>query len=189
MNKAVTERVTFGATNTLYLNLNLKVGNKKKAKQCHLVVTQHGCNPEHPFTHLLQEKKNSHKNVISHCHHSEMIIELFIRFIMIKTGFASCEWGILTRAEGVHVLVELEPHHWTIVVNNVGLAVPGTRDHLLSAVSLQTNTGKRETCMSITHHFRKWIFIHSYRNQQLCSYYLAPPLQNGLRYSLGYCDQ
>lgn len=96
---------------------------------------------------------------------------------MIKTGFASCEWRILTRAEGVHVLVELEPHHGTIVVNDVGLAVPGTRDHLLSAVPLQTNTGKRETRIYQSHTtFRK--DFHSYRNQQLCFYYSTTPLLN-----------
>lgn len=70
---------------------------------------------------------------------------------MIKTGLASCERGTLTRAEGVHVLVELEAHHGAIVVNDVGLAVPGTRHHLLSAVPLQTNTGKRETCCCQSH--------------------------------------
>lgn len=57
-----------------------------------------------------------------------------------KNGFAPCECGILTRTEGVNILVELEPHDRTIVVNDVGLAIPGARDHLLSAVSLQTHT-------------------------------------------------
>lgn len=79
---------------------------------------------------------------------------------MIKTGFASCERGLLTRAEGVHVLVELEPHHGTIVVDDVGLAVPGTRDHLLSAVPLHTNTGKREARICRSHTTFRKDFIH-----------------------------
>lgn len=58
--------------------------------------------------------------------------------------------GILTRAEGVDILVKLEPNDRTIVVNDVGLAIPGARDHLLSAVSLQTNTGTFEMCILLT---------------------------------------
>lgn len=100
---------------------------------------------------------------------------------MTKTGFASCGWGILTRAEGVHVLVELEAHHWAIVVNDVGLAVPGTRHHLLSAVSLHTNTGKWETCI---------LLIMNTEIQQLCSYYLTTLLQSySVRHSVWDCDQ
>ncbi len=49
----------------------------------------------------------------------------------------------LTRTEGVDVLIELEPHYCPIVVNDVGLPVPGARYHLLSAVSLETNTHPR----------------------------------------------
>lgn len=46
----------------------------------------------------------------------------------------------LTRAEGVDVLVELEAHRGPVVVDDVCLTVPGTRHHLLSAVSLATHT-------------------------------------------------
>lgn len=71
-----------------------------------------------------------------------------------KNWLVSCDWGILTRAEGVNVLVELEAHNWPIVVDDVGLAVPGARHHLLSAVSLRTETGKAETCiLLLTQHF------------------------------------
>lgn len=46
----------------------------------------------------------------------------------------------LTCTEGVDVLVELEPHHGPIVVDDVGLTVPSTRHHLLSAVPLEEDT-------------------------------------------------
>lgn len=45
----------------------------------------------------------------------------------------------LTRTEGVDILIELEPHYCPIVVNDVGLTIPGARYHLLSAVSLEAN--------------------------------------------------
>lgn len=45
----------------------------------------------------------------------------------------------LTGTEGVDVLIELEPHDCPIVVDDVGLTVPGTRHHLLSAVTLVSN--------------------------------------------------
>lgn len=54
------------------------------------------------------------------------------------------EGGVLTGAEGVDVLVELEAHDRTVVVDEVGLAVPGARHHLLSAVSLHTEAGTFE---------------------------------------------
>lgn len=43
----------------------------------------------------------------------------------------------LTRTEGVDVLVELEAHDCAIVVDDVGLTVPGAGHHLLPAVSLE----------------------------------------------------
>lgn len=46
----------------------------------------------------------------------------------------------LTCTEGVDVLVELEPHHGPIMVDDVGLTVPSTRHHLLSAVPLEEDT-------------------------------------------------
>lgn len=46
----------------------------------------------------------------------------------------------LTSTEGVDVLIELEPHYSPVVVNDVGLTIPGARYHLLSAVSLEANT-------------------------------------------------
>lgn len=46
----------------------------------------------------------------------------------------------LTCTEGVDVLVELEPHHGPIVVDDVGLTVPSTCHHLLSAVPLEEDT-------------------------------------------------
>lgn len=53
--------------------------------------------------------------------------------------------GALTRTEGVDVLVKLEPHYRPVVVDDVGLAVPGARHHLLSAVTLQGN----KTCVPL----------------------------------------
>lgn len=48
--------------------------------------------------------------------------------------------SFLTSTEGVDVLVELEPNDSPIVVDDVGLTVPGARDDLLSAISLEANT-------------------------------------------------
>jgi len=49
-----------------------------------------------------------------------------------------CVWGGgLTRTEGVDVLVELEADDGPVVVDDVGLTVPGARHHFLSAVALE----------------------------------------------------
>lgn len=45
----------------------------------------------------------------------------------------------VTCTEGVDVLVKLEAHDGAVVVDDVGLAVPGARHHLLPAVSLQAH--------------------------------------------------
>lgn len=48
-----------------------------------------------------------------------------------------------TSAESVHVLIKLEPNDCAIMVDDVRLAVPGTRHHLFSAVTLHTHTHTR----------------------------------------------
>lgn len=109
-----------------------------------------------------------HKTVRSTATHPTLVLRKSIKtwsrtvimnrnliFMWHKTWSVWCEpqQGILTCAEGVDVLVELEAHNWAIVVNDVGLTIPGTRNHLLSAVSLQANTikcEKKEFCSSYT---------------------------------------
>lgn len=57
----------------------------------------------------------------------------------------------LTSAEGVDVLIKLEAHHSSIVVNNVGLTVPGARHHLLPAIPLEINTNKQTSTNETEH--------------------------------------
>lgn len=45
----------------------------------------------------------------------------------------------VTCAEGVDVLVKLEAHDRAVVVDDVGLAIPGARHHLLPAIPLQAD--------------------------------------------------
>lgn len=68
----------------------------------------------------------------------------------------------LTCTEGVDVLVELEPHHGPIVVDDVGLTVPSTRHHLLSAVPLEedTNTDAHGCCIAERIHEGKHTFLN-----------------------------
>lgn len=153
-------------------------------------MSQDGWTHCHP-PHICFKKKRIYIKTWSH---TAIIIRNMIFFRRHKNWFASCEWGILTCAEGVNVLVELEPHHWTIAVNDVGLAIPGARNHLLAAVSLQTNTGKFETrILLIT--FQNGIssinkeIIHSACKNMFILLDSTPAALYSLRYSLGYCDQ
>lgn len=57
----------------------------------------------------------------------------------------------LTGTESIHVLIELESDDHAIMVDDVSLAVPGTRHHLLSAVTLNTQPYTRITlCNSVS---------------------------------------
>lgn len=50
----------------------------------------------------------------------------------------------LTCTEGVDVLVKLEAHDGSVVVDDVCLTVPGARHHLLPAVSLVGGGGRHK---------------------------------------------
>lgn len=54
----------------------------------------------------------------------------------------------LTSTESVDVFIELEPHHCPIVVDDVGLTVPGARYHLFSAVTLEADKRVHAWCQS-----------------------------------------